>query len=152
MIDGSHSPYHMQEHRLSARWSAGTSTSATTSGDTAWRTSRCIIGGGAFWDTAGGPREPNGSGLTYWGAIAAGGLGHRRWGQRRVPSPKRHRGREDVSGCGWGGVLRGHSSSSLLQALSSAGAPWHHHRQQVQDQGSPASRAGGVQSPRRDLL
>jgi hypothetical protein len=35
MIDGSHSPYHAQEHRLSAWWSAGTPESATPQGVTA---------------------------------------------------------------------------------------------------------------------
>jgi hypothetical protein len=34
----------------------------------------------------------------------------------------------------------------------SAGAPGHHHRSSVQDQGSPAFRAGRVQGHRRDFL
>jgi hypothetical protein len=40
MIDGSYSPHRMQEHRLTARWTAGTSERATTPGVPARHTAR----------------------------------------------------------------------------------------------------------------
>jgi hypothetical protein len=48
MLDGLHSPYHMQEHRSSARWLAGTPECATPLGVTARCTAARITGGGDF--------------------------------------------------------------------------------------------------------
>jgi hypothetical protein len=55
MIDGSHSPHHTQDHRLSAHWSAGTTGCATAPGVIVRRATARITGGGAFCDRASGP-------------------------------------------------------------------------------------------------
>jgi hypothetical protein len=88
MIDASYPPHRMQEHRSSTYRSAGTSECVIASRVLAWRTTRGITRRGTFWDRAGGSWEPNGSGLTGWGATATGGPWHGRQDWQREPSPR----------------------------------------------------------------